>query len=50
VPRQRGARHHDRLDNEEQQESRLAPLLLAGSIAAVYVAARIGLTYIAIGH
>jgi hypothetical protein len=36
----------DWLDDEGRREAGLPPLLLAGLIAAVYVAARIGLSYL----
>jgi hypothetical protein len=35
---------------EEEQKSSAAPLLLTGVAAALYVAARMGLAYTAIGH
>ena len=37
---------NDWLDSEEHREASVPPLLLAGFIAAIYVAARIGLSYV----
>ncbi len=43
--RQRGD-INDWLDDEGRRQAGLPPLLLAGLIAAVYIAARIGLSYL----
>ncbi len=50
VPQQHGTRRQAIRDEAARQETAVAPLLLTGLIATIYVGLRIGLTYAALGH